>query len=119
MTGCGDISLVVLPVFTLLLRPVRRLPKDSVSEHEAAIVNKNTGNAMAKHLAIYHKENEGDPDSFEYSSVATFKKNLDRQISEAVSLKYSVPDIVINQKNEHHGAAMHRTTMTRELRLGS
>ena len=27
--------------------------------------NKNTSNAMAKHLAIYHKENEGDPDSFE------------------------------------------------------
>ena len=27
--------------------------------------NKNTSNAMAKHLAIYHKENKGDPDSFE------------------------------------------------------
>ena len=65
-----------------------------LSEHEAAIVNKNTGNAMAKHLAIYHKENEGDLDIFEYSSVATFKKNLERQISEAVSLQYSDLDIV-------------------------
>ena len=46
---------------------------------------------MAKHLAIYHQENKGDPDSFEYSVAATFKKNLERQISEAVSLKYSDP----------------------------
>ena len=81
--------------------------------------NSEISSIQSKHLAIYHKENEGDPDSFEFSSVATFKKNLERQISEAVSLKYSAPDIVINQKNEHHGAAMHRTTMTRELRLGS
>ena len=36
-----------------------------LTKHKAAIVNKNTGNAMAKHLAIYHKENKGDPDSFE------------------------------------------------------
>ena len=90
-----------------------------LSEHEAAIVNKNTGNAMAKHLAIFHKEKEGDPDNFEYSVAATFKKNLERQISEAVSLKYSNPDIVMNQKNEHHGPAMHRTSTTRELRNGS
>ena len=89
-----------------------------LSEHEAAITNKNTDNAMAKHLAIYHQENEGDPDSFEYSVTATFK-NLERQISEAVSLKYSDPDIVMNQKNEHHGPAMHRTSTTRELRNGS
>ena len=74
---------------------------------------------MAKHLSIYHKEDEGDPDSFEYSVAATFKKNLERQISEAVSLKYSDPDIVMNQKNEHHGPAMHRTSTTRELRNGS
>ena len=90
-----------------------------LSEHEAAIVNKNTGNAMAKHLAIFHKEKEGDPDNFEYSVAATFKKNLERQISEAVSLKYSNPDIVMNQKNEHHGPAMHRTSTTQELRNGS
>ena len=90
-----------------------------LSKHEAAIVNKNTGNAMAKHLAIFHKEKEGDPDNFEYSVAATFKKNLERQISEAVSLKYSNPDIVMNQKNEHHGPAMHRTSTTRELRNGS
>ena len=90
-----------------------------LSEHEAAIANKNTGNAMAKHLALYHKEDEGDPDSFEYSVAATFKKNLERQISEAVSLKYSDPDIVMNQKNEHHGPAMHRTSTTRKLRNGS
>ena len=41
-------------------------------------------------------------------------------IAEAVSLKvYSSPDIIINQKNEHQGPAMHRTQMTREIRHGS
>ena len=53
-----------------------------LSEHEAAIVNKNTGNAMAKYLTIYHHQNEGDPDSIEYSVAATFRKNLESQISE-------------------------------------
>ena len=56
-----------------------------LSEHGAAITNKNTGNAMAKHLAIYHQENEGDTDSFEYSVAATFKKNLERQMSINIS----------------------------------
>ena len=64
-----------------------------LSEHEAAIVNKNTGNAMAKHLAIYHKENVGGLDSFEYTSVATFKKNLDISEAVSVSLKYFYQDI--------------------------
>ena len=55
--------------------------------------NKNTGNAIAKHLAIYHKENVGGLDSFEYTSVATFKKNLDISEAVSVSLKYFYQDI--------------------------
>ena len=48
--------------------------ENRLSEHEAAIVNKYTGNAMAKHLAIFHREKEGDPHNLEYSVAATFKK---------------------------------------------
>ena len=48
---------------------------------------------MAKHLAIYHKENVGGLDSFEYTSVATFKKNLDISEAVSVSLKYFYQDI--------------------------
>ena len=64
-----------------------------LTKHKAAIVNKNTGNAMAKHLAIYHKENVGGLDSFKYTSVATFKKNLDISEAVSVSLKYFYQDI--------------------------
>ena len=53
---------------------------------EADIKNKNTKNGMAKHLAIFHKENVGDPYSFEYSSIATFQKRLESQISEGVAI---------------------------------
>ena len=53
-----------------------------LGQHESAIARKDKKNAMAKHLDIYHPDNIGDPDSFVYSSVATFKKRLERQISE-------------------------------------
>ena len=75
-----------------------------LSEHEADIKNKNSKNGMAKHK-IFHKENVGDPDSFEYSSVATFQKRLERQISEGVAitksdLNHTREHILINSKNE-------------------
>ena len=49
-------------------------------QHEDAIKRKDNDkkNAMAKHLNIYHPDNIGDPDSFNYSSVATFRKQLER-----------------------------------------
>ena len=93
-----------------------------LSEHEAGIKNKNIKNGMAKHLAIFHKENVGDPDSFVYSSVATFQKRLERQISEGVAITKSDLNhthrehILMNSKNEHHNPAVHRTSVSREVR---
>ena len=60
-----------------------------LSEHEADIKNKNNKNGMVKHLIIFHKENIGDPDSFQYSSVTTFQKRLEQQISEGVAITNS------------------------------
>ena len=91
---------------------------------EADIKNKNTKNGMAKHLAIFHQENVGNPDSFEYSSIATFQKRLERQISEGVAITKSDLNntrkrILMNSKNEHHNPAVHRTSVSREVRNGS
>ena len=93
-----------------------------LSEHEADIKNKNIKNGMAEHLGIYHKEKVGDPDSFEYSSVATFQKRLERQFSEGVAITKSDlshthrEHILMNSKNEHHNSAVHRTSVSREVR---
>ena len=92
-----------------------------LAEHEADIKNKNTKNGMAKHLEIFHKENVGDPESFQYSSVATFQKRLERQISEGVAITKS--DINHTREhiliNEHHNPAVHRTSVSRQVRNGS
>ena len=49
-----------------------------LSEHKADIKNKNTKHGMAKHLAIFHQENVGDPDSFQYSNIAIFQKRSEQ-----------------------------------------
>ena len=46
-----------------------------LSEHKADIKNKNTKNGMAMHLAILHKKNVGDPDSFEWI-ISSFKTHV-------------------------------------------
>ena len=79
---------------------------------------------MAKHLEIFHKEKIGDPESFEYSSVVTFQKQLERQISEGVAitksnLSHNRDHILINSKCEHHNPAVHRTSVSRQVRNGS
>ena len=42
-----------------------------LNNHKDAIKSKN---GMAKHLAVHHPEKQGDPDSFDYSCVATFRE---------------------------------------------
>ena len=80
-----------------------------LGQHEDAIERKDTKNAVAKHLDIYHHDNIGDPDSFNFSSVATFKKRLERQISEGVAIMRTDEQcqadrqshILMNSKSEH------------------
>ena len=79
-----------------------------MNEYVEAIKRKNLNNSMAKHLAIYHHDKQGNPDNFVYSSVATFKKCLEREVSEGLANP--------NPKSE---AIVHRTTVTREVRHGS
>ena len=97
-----------------------------LGQHESAIARKDKKNAMAKHLDIYHPDNIGDPDSFVYSSVATFKKRLERQISEGVANMKKVQTdrehhILMNFKSEHKSLqpAVHRQVTVRGVRNGS
>ena len=100
-----------------------------LGQHEDDIKQKRTKNAMAKHLDTFHKDRTGDPDSFVYSSAATFKKRLERQISEGVAIMKSNAEvsenrqnrILMNLKNEHRSLqpAVHSTSVTRQTRNGS
>ena len=100
-----------------------------LAQHEDDIKHKRKKNAMAKHLDTYHQDKVGDPDSFVYSSVATFKKRLERQISEGVAIMKSNAEvsedrqnrILMNLKNEHRSLqpAVHSTTVTRQTGHGS
>ena len=91
--------------------------------------HKRKKNAMAKHLDTYHPDKAGDPDNIEYSSVATFKKRLEWQISEGVAimkLNAEVSNdrqnrILMNLKNNHRSLqpAVHSTTVSRQTRHGS
>ena len=100
-----------------------------LGQHGDAIRRKDTKNAMAKHLDIYHEDNIGDPDTFNYSSVATFKKRLERQISEGVAIMKTDEQcqadrqhhILMNSKSEHKSLqpAVHRQVTVRGVRNGS
>ena len=91
--------------------------------------HKRKKNAMARHLNTFHPDREGDPDSFMYSSVATFKERLDWQISEGVAMMRSNAEvsedrqhrILMNLKNEYRSLqpAVHGTSVTRQTRNGS
>ena len=99
----------------------------STGQHEDAIKRKDKGNAMAKHLDMYHPDNIGD--CFNYSSVATFRKQLERQISEGVAIMKTdekvqanrQQHILMNSKSEHKSLqpAVHRQVTIRGVRNGS
>ena len=84
---------------------------------------------MAKHLDTFHPENVGDADSFNFSSAQTFKKRLERQISEGVAILKTNAEvsndrqnrILMNLKNEHRSLqpAVHSTSVSRQTRNGS
>ena len=100
-----------------------------LGQHEDVIERKDKKNAMAKHLDIYHCENIGDLDSFNFSSVATFKKRLERHISEGVAIMKTDEQfqangqshILMNSKSEHKSLqpAVHRQVTVRGVRNGS
>ena len=86
-----------------------------LGEHETAINNKDTMKALVKHLALHHKDKVGDV--FDYKILGTFRKCVEREVSEGIALTFSKADIIMNQKSEHHQPAVHRSLMTREPQI--
>ena len=84
-------------------------------EHRDDIVNKDEKNAFAKHLSNYHPERAGDPSAIKIRVVKTFKKCLERQVSEATAIQLNKRDILLNSKSEWHQPSVSRVTVTRNL----
>ena len=82
-------------------------------EHAEDVRNKQEKNAFSKHLAIYHPDKVGNTDAFQINITQTFTKSIDRQIGEAIKIKNSQADILMNSKAEFHQPAIHRVTTTR------
>ena len=82
-------------------------------EHSEDIKGKQDKNAFHKHLSIYHPNKIGDTEAFNIKTVQTFTKNIDRQVGEALKIKNSKADILMNSKAEFHQPAIHRVTTTR------
>ena len=82
-------------------------------EHADDIKSKQERNAFHKHLAIYHPDKIGNIEAFSIKIEQTFTKNIDRQVGEAIKIKNSKADILMNSKAEFHQPAIHRVTTTR------
>ena len=77
-------------------------------------MDKDLENAFAKHLQIYHPEEEGNPNVFQITVIQTFRKPLPRQTTEAVFIFNNNSDIKMNSKTEFRQPAIPRITTTRE-----
>ena len=84
-------------------------------QHQDAIVNKDENNAFAKHLAIYHPEQVGNKDAFEFKLEEIHRKPLTRLCSEADFIHRNTSEIQMNSKAEWHQPAVPRVMVTREL----
>ena len=52
--------------------------------------------------------------TFKFKSEQTFKKSLERQVTEGIEIANSTADNLLNSKAEYHQPALHRVTLTRE-----
>ena len=82
--------------------------------HESSVKGKVLSNGLAKHLSLYHKENEGDIRNFSFKSVKTFSKTIDSAF-EGTLIHNSSADIIMNSKIEFHQPAVTRATFSREV----
>ena len=82
--------------------------------HKKEIIEKDLENAFAKHLQIFHPDQEGNPDVFKITVIQTFRKPLPRQNTEAVFIFNNNADIKMNSKTEFRQPAIPRITTTRE-----
>ena len=84
--------------------------------HKKDILDKNNKNAFEKHLELFHPDRVGDPTAFKMKIESTFKKCLDRQVTEGVYIHNSASDHVLNSKSEFLQPAVSRISATREVR---
>ena len=82
--------------------------------HGAEVVARKETNAFAKHLALFHPDDQGDITNFDIQVKGLFQKPLTRQKTEAIKIQSSTATHRMNSKAEHRQPAMLRVTMTRE-----
>ena len=82
--------------------------------HGAEVVARKETNAFAKHLALFHPNDQGDITNFDIQVKGLFQKPLTRQKTEAIKIQSSRATHRMNSKAEHRQPAMLRVTMTRE-----
>ena len=84
------------------------------NQHEVDVVNRKETNAFAKHLAVFHPNDQGIIGNFNIQVESVFKKPLTRQKTEAVKIQSSNVTHRMNSKAEHRQPAMLRVRLTRE-----
>ena len=65
-------------------------------EHKEGIQKKKEDNGFAKHLAECHPAREGDTEAFKFTVERTFRKPMERQVSEAVGIHTCQANLVLN-----------------------
>ena len=85
--------------------------------HQTSIRNKTTSNAFARHLAQFHPDKVTDYTGFKVKVERTYKKCLDRQVSEGINIFANADklDIQMNSKLDFHGPSATKTTTSREV----
>ena len=83
-------------------------------QHQADVNSRKDSNAFAKHLALYHPDEQGGIENFKIQVESVFKKPLTRQKTEAVKIQSSNVTHRMNSKAEHRQPAMLRVRLTRE-----
>ena len=79
------------------------------------MIKGNLNNALAKHLDMYHKDRIGDIATFTFKSEKIFRKPLDRQCFEGVTITNRKCDIKMNSKSEFHQPMCMRVTATNQV----
>ena len=84
---------------------------------KASINTNTTSNAFARRLNEFHPDKIKDPTSFKVKVERTFKKFLDRQVNEGISIFANSEklDIQMNSKLDFQGPSATKTTTSREV----
>ena len=80
-----------------------------------AIGKRDENNAFAKHLAIYHPDQAGNKEAFEFRLEEVHNKPLSRLCSESDFIHRNTSEIQMNSKAEWHQPVVARVVVTREL----